>query len=249
MEALNLVDFISEPRLSFYKNYLNCTTDEEAIGAYIAYQELSGDFFCLVQMIEVALRNAIHSTLKNGPHGSTWFDVIPASQTSKDLVLIAKENAIKECGARYEDDDVICRLTLGFWVYMLDSPYSDTTKSSYIWTPENKSRIFGQFNAGFGRKGKQKTMKALFQEFQTLLTFRNRLFHHEPIWKRSGCDSHDKAVGNMLGKFDMFLAMLSSLSPEKAKVMSLLGYERKFKDKCKVDRIQMVMKLLSSDGQ
>ena len=248
MEALNLIDCISVPRLRFYKDYLKCATDDDAIGAYIAYQELSGDFFCLIQMIEVALRNAIHSTLKEGGHGSSWFDSIPFSSVSKELVTNAKDAADKECGARYEDDDVICRLTMGFWVYMLDSPYSDTTKSSYIWTPENKNRVFGRFKGGFdNKKGKPKSIRTLFDDFQRLLKFRNRLFHHEPVWKKSGCDSHEKAVDNMMKEFDFYLDMLKNLSPEKAKVMELLGYEKRFKDRCKVERVQMVIKSLKDE--
>ncbi|EBV7437546.1 hypothetical protein ACJ92_23810 [Salmonella enterica subsp. enterica serovar Anatum] len=92
-------------------------------------------------MIEVALRNAINNTIKAN-HGPAWYDSIPQTKKSQDLVLNAKQKALDECGVRYTDDDVICRLTFGFWVYMLDAPYRDTQRPCYIWTPENKAKTF-----------------------------------------------------------------------------------------------------------
>ncbi|WP_211480379.1 hypothetical protein, partial [Escherichia coli] len=65
-----------------------------------------------------ALRNAINNTIKAN-HGPAWYDSIPQTKKSQDLVLNAKQKALDECGVRYTDDDVICRLTFGFWVYML----------------------------------------------------------------------------------------------------------------------------------
>lgn len=72
MDTTSLISSISVPRLSFYETFLGCATDQEKVGAYVAYQDLSGDFFCLVQMIEVALRNAINNTIKAN-HGPAWY--------------------------------------------------------------------------------------------------------------------------------------------------------------------------------
>ncbi|WP_244576029.1 hypothetical protein [Escherichia coli] len=50
MDTTSLISSISVPRLSFYETFLGCATDQEKVGAYVAYQDLSGDFFCLDAM-------------------------------------------------------------------------------------------------------------------------------------------------------------------------------------------------------
>lgn len=47
MDTTSLISSISVPRLSFYETFLGCATDQEKVGAYVAYQDLSGDFFVL----------------------------------------------------------------------------------------------------------------------------------------------------------------------------------------------------------
>ncbi|ECS2263707.1 hypothetical protein APS05_25875 [Salmonella enterica subsp. enterica serovar Typhimurium] len=44
-------------------------------------------------MIEVALRNAINNTIKAN-HGPAWYDSIPQTKKSQDLVLNAKQKAL-----------------------------------------------------------------------------------------------------------------------------------------------------------
>jgi len=238
MDISNVINSISGPRLSFYEAFLGCSTEQEKVGAYVAYQDLSGDFFCVMQMIEVALRNAINNTVKLHVGSSSWYDTIPFSTQSKQLVQSAKDKAIAECGVRYSDDDVISRLTFGFWVYMLDAPYRDTSKSSYIWTPENRNLTFPVAKNPWGADMK---INALFDDFHKVLLFRNRLFHHEPIWKKHGCKSHQTAVDNVRKDFDFLMKVLGYVSVAKVDLLRLIGHDQKFYARCDIKHIQEVM--------
>ena len=238
MDTTSLISSISVPRLSFYETFLGCATDQEKVGAYVAYQDLSGDFFCLVQMIEVALRNAKNNTI-NANHGPAWYDSIPQTKKSQDLVLNAKQKALDECGVRYTDDDVICRLTFGFWVYMLDAPYRDTQRPCYIWTPENKAKTFPHAKNPLG--GGDMKVKALFDEFHKVLLFRNRLFHHEPIWKKHHCKSHSQAINNMLKEFNFLMNALSIVSNEKKELIEFIGHDRRFYERCTIEYVMGII--------
>lgn len=229
MDAEKLITSISESRLHFYTEFLNCNSNEEKIGAYLAYQDLSGEFFQLIQMIEVALRNAINNSLIE-THGDAWFDSILSSDISKALVTKAKKDCLT-----VSNDNVICRLTLGFWVYMLDVPYRDTAnKISYIWSPERRDKCFSDAKNPWGAN---LGVKALFDEFHKVLLFRNRLFHHEPIWKKHNCNNHNKAVDNIRRDFTFLMKTLSYVSPEKASLLNVMEYPQRFEQLCVVEHV------------
>ena len=239
MDLTQVVVAISAPRLSFYKQFLGCRSEEEQVGTYLAFQDLSGEFFSVLQMVEVGLRNAINDAAKNHFSSSSWFETAPQTRKSKELVVLAKEKALSECGARYSDDDVVCRLSLGFWVYMLDSAHRDTAnKSAYLWTPEMRDLAFGNARNPWGGK---LTVNSLFDEFQKILKLRNRLFHHEPIWKKHNCKSVDIAVDNVKKEYEFLLRALGYVSPGKAILLECVGSPERFKDRCKKDFIAAVI--------
>ncbi|WP_323996646.1 hypothetical protein [Aeromonas hydrophila] len=239
MDLTQVVGAISVPRLSFYKTYLGCQSEGQQVGTYLAFQDLSGEFFSVLQMVEVGLRNAINEAAKQHFKSSSWFDSAPQTKKSKELVVLAKEKALSECGARYSDDDVVCRLSLGFWVYMLDSAHRDTAnKSAYLWSPEMRDVAFGNAKNPWGGK---LTISTLFDEFQKILKLRNRLFHHEPIWKKHKCQSIDVAVDNVRKEYDFLLKALGYVSPGKATLLSCVGSPDRFNKRCNKEFINYVV--------
>lgn len=228
-----LMDSISIPRLSFYEQYLGCKKTEEKIGAYVAYQHLSADFFPVVQMIEVALRNSIDNTIRIS-RGDYWYNDVPVSEKSQSLVELAKKRS-PISGSR---DDVICRLPLGFWVYLLDAPYRDTAHSSYIWSPENKELSFSNATNVFGSK---LSTKAIFLELREILDLRNRLFHHEPMWKKHNCNSHEKALSNIKKDYLKLRRILRYLSPDKDRLIEITQQKSHINTSCEIDYIRSII--------
>lgn len=238
MPLEQLVNVISPPRLSFYESYLNCAEPSSKVGAYLAFQSVSCDFFPVLQMVEVALRNTIHDVAKVHFSDESWFLTKVNSEQSKKLVESAVNKAKKECGGRYSADDVVCRLTLGFWVYMLDSPYRNTASDCYLWSSDNREKAFSDAKNPWGQP---LTIANLFDNFQKVLQLRNRLFHHEPIWKKHNCNSLDKAVNNVKRDHDFLVKTLKNLSPVKADILNCIEIPEKFNSVCTKDYVDAVM--------
>ncbi|MDG2961682.1 hypothetical protein [Exercitatus varius] len=132
---------------------------------------------------------------------------------------------------------------MGFgFIYLLDSPYRDTNNKSYIWDPDFKSKIFCNAKNPFGH---DMSVSALFDEMKRVLILRNRLFHHEPIWKKHNCKTHEQAVKNILDNFNFLRKILSWLSIENNELISILNTDISFNGKCNVSAITKLMDDLS----
>lgn len=232
-----VLEIVSEPRLTYYKEFLNCQSDQERLGAYLAFQELSGSFFPLIQTVEVSLRNAIHKASIEHFADSEWYTKIPQSQESKNIISRAIEKAENEC-INPSSDDVIARTTLGFWVYMMDSPYRNTQNGSFLWTPDIKAKVFPHAKNPWGA---DLTVAAIFDECQKLLKLRNRLFHHEPIWKKHNCNSLQKAVNNVEKDYKFLLKILGFMSKAKHDLVFSIGSPSKFYERCTLDTIHEII--------
>lgn len=243
MDFDELLSVVSEPRLSYYTSYLKCDTKPSKIGAYYAFQELSGKFFPLVQMVEVSLRNSIHRVAREHYSDETWYLNFPSSPKSRSTVENAVDKANSELSVLPSADDIVCRLTLGFWVYMLDKEYRDTSSHSYLWTPENKKKVFPNARNPWGA---DLSVKAIFDEFQQVLILRNRLFHHEPIWKKHNCNSIEQAITNVLKNYQFLLKMLSYISPAKMTLMDVMESPKLFYAECNLERITSTIERLNN---
>lgn len=231
----NLLNLVSEPRLTHYEQYLGCKTPAEKLCAYFAYQELSGYFLPMIQLIEISMRNAIDSELIN-LFGSDWFLTVPQSETSKQLVINARSKLPKNA----DRNDVVSRLTLGFWIYMLDAEYRNTASKSYIWTPDIRDKVFPNACTVFNQKNKM-SVKAIFEDMQKVLDLRNRLFHHEPIWKGHNCNSHEKAVSNVLKNYNFLKKVLKWISLDTFTLIDNNLQEKCLKRACKINKLQKRM--------
>lgn len=231
----NLLNLVSEPRLEHYELYLGCKTPSEKLCAYFAYQELSGYFLPIIQLIEISMRNAIDVELVKR-FGLDWYSTVPQSETSKSLVVNAKSKSPKNS----DRNDIISRLTLGFWIYMLDAEYRDTASKYYIWTPDVRDKVFPNACTIFNEKNKM-SVKAIFEEMQKVLELRNRLFHHEPIWKGHGCNSHEKAVSNILKNYDFLKKVLRWMSLDAFTLIDNNLQEKCLRRACKIEKLHKRM--------
>ncbi len=239
----NLLKLVSEPRLTYYEYYLNCKTPAEKLSAYFAYQELSSYFLPIIQLIEISMRNAIDMELVK-KFGCDWYSIIPQSETSKQLVAYAKSKLPNQP----DRNDVICRLTLGFWIYMLDAEYRNTQLSCYIWSDDVQKNVFPLAYNILNPKTRM-SVKAIFDDMQKVLELRNRLFHHEPIWKGHNCNSHEKATFNVIKNYDFLKRVLKWISQDSYALVDDNLQEKCLKKSCKIERLQRrileLMKYLS----
>jgi len=114
-----ITESLSASRLRTYRTGLTTETSglptPEAVKAYFLLNDISQHFFVPLQLVEVVLRNRINGHVINHKGKTAWYDSVPATVKTKDQVIKAKDLA-KEEVATPTPDDVVCRLTFGFWL-------------------------------------------------------------------------------------------------------------------------------------
>jgi hypothetical protein len=228
-DILKIISNISTPRIKTYEDLGFKENDEEVLFAYFSIQEISSHFFVPLQVLEIGLRNSIHNALKK--HFSKkwpeqkWYDIVQLSDISKQTLISAKAATEKKCGADYSDDDLISNITFGFWVYMLDEQHRDPKNPHSFW-----NQISGTVFPGKGAK----KIKEIFVILKQVNLIRNRLYHHEPVWKKKGPGeySYKKAIDILKKDYYKIMKTLDMLAPEKKLYMDKLGFTSRFDDCC-----------------
>jgi len=164
-----------------------------ALARYYWNIELCKSLYPALQLLEVDLRNSLDVTLSQvfpvraDPaayrHVRSWItrthDVVvhPGGRAAVDRALesiLGKDPARR---ARRTHDDLVAAMSFGFWVGMLETAYdAPGTSGVYLW-PDQKDRVFPG-----ATDTRMTTIRAMFSG---LRHFRNRVFHHEPIWAKT----------------------------------------------------------------
>lgn len=164
--------------------------------------------------LEVGLRNAINRMV-GSIYGADWLiDPSPQIQFSEiDVKQIndIKADILKHKGRRATHNDVVAQLNFGFWVALFHKRHMGG-----IWSraKEPMAHIFPQMSASFWAhdelQGRQQQIKNLLDSVKAL---RNRIAHHEPIWKQTptALDVHQDCI-------DLIRAMSPAAADELAKI-------------------------------
>ncbi len=160
--------FLSAARWKAFRK--NCDSVDSACSLYEQNVRFCARYYITVHFFEITLRNEINARLCQGI-GERWFEqpgalIFPQTRQLNDAV-----QRLKKQGKRIiYSDDVVSELTLGFWVGILRKNYEQ--KQQY-WRKFLYCGFSGR-PAGYGRK-------ELFNRFDSIRHFRNRVFHHERI--------------------------------------------------------------------
>ncbi len=212
---------ISAPKLTAYKK-LGLLDDWQVIQSYIFLLGLAGKFIVPLQLLEIALRNKMHSAIAKQTNKSNWYSTVTVSNDSKRQVALAitEANKIKN----NTPDDVVCRLMFGFWVFMTHKDYRPSGQGENLW----------QFIKADVFPGTTQSISSIFDELKAINKIRNRLFHHEPLWKTSGRQDMAKAVAHTRTQYQRILTVLGWISPEKLALIKGLGITADFDRDCNV---------------
>ncbi len=135
---------------------------------------------------------------------------------------------------------VISKLSFGFWTTLLGTKYEDVNSKSLLW-PNLEAVVFPHAPTGFG-------MHEVREAFHRVRALRNRLSHHEALWKFHYDDPATKlpdysnsvygaqASGGLLRKqYDDIIEMIGWMSPIRATNLLSHGADRRFRALCSVD--------------
>jgi hypothetical protein len=169
----SVVDALSTERLAPYITHVPNGEVEKALALYQWNIGVSGAFHEAISVAEVCLRNTLHDQLTqftNGLPGS-WFDNTSNLLTSdaREDISKAKHRVLRK-GGPITPGRLVSELSFGFWKFLLAKRYETS-----LWTPALRH--------GFPQLESQQR-KVVFETVSDLNILRNRIAHHEPIFKR-----------------------------------------------------------------
>lgn len=201
LQAAAFEQAISKPRLDSYRGYFHANLDE-AIGLYMWNMELSSCLSALLCYFEVALRNSVHRSMshfysRGSSYSIHWYDQISA-QLSPHLRDKLQDVRRRHRGAASGPgpDEMVSRLTFGFWpgvIGRIDRRYVSQLLPSIF-----PNHALNANPAQWQMPGPRGAALAHLNEFNTL---RNRLAHHEPVWKFAAVQ--DPVLGQLPGTVDI----------------------------------------------
>ncbi|RSD31714.1 Abi family protein [Vibrio pectenicida] len=243
MDLEEIKQGLSTEKLETYRQVLDCKSDSELIAVYMAMQSIMSQFFSVVQLLEVTLRNSIHKSATECFEDDEWYKRIPTSQESKRQVDFAERQCLDDVGARYTSNDLVSRLPFGFWVHMLHRNYNNPRDKEHNLWQTQLDKCFP--NA----KAQNVKLNTLFQRMGSLNKFRNRLFHHEPAWKGRQTKNRLDAVQYLLKMFNEHMDAIGLLSTSKRELIAVLGFEERFTQECDIKSLERFESILSPDDK
>ncbi len=167
-----LTETISPDRLSTYLS-ASGHNPERALRLYMWNAQVGEAFHVPIQAVEVGLRNRINSALV-ATYGANWWENesflgIANDERRGDIETVLRR--IRNRDLQQSTSQVVAGLSFGFWVGMLQGEYNPPIWGAHLRT------TFPSLPVTRGRK-------SLAKSAGDVAFVRNRIWHHEPIFKR-----------------------------------------------------------------
>ncbi|HEU0052395.1 MAG TPA: hypothetical protein VFQ39_04425, partial [Longimicrobium sp.] len=200
----------------------------EALARYAWNVALCEAFYPLLHAFEVVLRNRLfelgESTFhyQRVQHVACWLDADPSPLHAHGRMDVAKAKQLlrmpgvgSAAAARrpLTPGDLVAALDFGFWTALFKRHYLyQSARDPRLW-PHGLPRVFPQATARLD-------FKTIATRVNDLRHLRNRIFHHEPIWRRPNLtddaadllellDWMSPEVGRMLRRTERLTTVLS----------------------------------------
>lgn len=236
-----LIDtLISNERINSYQSVFQPANDVELMGVYLWNTHACGALYPLMGAVEVTLRNAIDQALV-ADLGRFWWsggklryrsfkpgmEAPHPVQAMRENFAKATRNYVAEQRRRHEargrvalhHHGIIAKTEFSTWEFLLDAEFMGR---GLIW-PKHLSGVF----RGPWPVHQAGAMLAHVHDLvATLRDFRNRLFHHEPAWKRYGVLTEEHALEHLQEKIGKVQNLLALIHPENLRLLQANGLLR-----------------------
>lgn len=189
-QRLEYIESISCDRLSTYLKAAQGNA-VDALSIYSWNTTISSTFYGPLQELEVALRNSVDRALSN-QFGSNWFDCQKAGLNGHARGQIARAKSTLARNQHHrEKSQIVAILSFGFWVSLLGTGQKDKRNRQSSQNKQNNGQP-ANYEMTLWRPALRKAFpycetlerQHAYRPFSELLTLRNRIAHHEPIFKR-----------------------------------------------------------------
>lgn len=251
---------LSLPRIQTYRTFFCNHSEEEVYGVYLWNKILCGAVYPLLQACEIALRNAINTPAVNR-FGDYWYEAInhhqfnPTSnyddrnytklvqnfeKARKSVVFKLNKQRQSNGQPRLPQNHkpdfnlVVASTDFSTWEYALHHCHYKVGSTDFIWPKQTKKSF-----KNWPNQSSYVTQTTVYDIVSELRPFRNRLSHHEPLWKGVNVANEVQALAFVNQKIDKIETLLSIISDEKARyldVQKLLVHARYTASKEMLDR-------------
>lgn len=247
-----LDELITNKRLESYTDVFKPADDLRLIGAYLWNDHICSAFYPLLSAAEITLRNSIDNALRNDDtlKGFWWsknklhyksfksekvpYDVNALKNnfsSATGLVKRDKKNRYNIRNAIPTHHEIIAKTEFSTWEFILSKEFMGT---NLIW-PKHLGKVFT------GKYPSHKMGAVLLHIknlVKTVREFRNRVSHHEPIWKKYGVKTETDAITHLHEKINTILQLIEIISPEKVVMLNKHGIIDRVRRACSIAELK-----------
>lgn len=255
----SIISLISSLRLGRYRTTFRPTDECELYGIYIWSQHAAASIYPLLQNLEISLRNAIDKEAR-ARFGERWWERIQSTRDRGDCHFHRNIEKAKDCltrewckkekrrrrGIRVEHlpipawthDQIIAATDFSTWHQLLNNEYSSPVPAEnqrYLW-PKSLSKVFR--NYAKINPNQQRVRKNLADLIFELREYRNRIFHHEPLWvKSSNVNDARTAIDTVREKINKIELVIEALDINLLNIMRRVGLFDNARRVCSLDEL------------
>lgn len=159
---------ISQERLAPYRN--GTRNDHDAFLRYVWNIKLCESFYPSLHALEIVLRNRINSALVNHFRKGGWFNDYGIFHSTQIKQINSAKLKLRQQGKAQTSSGIVAELNFGFWSVLLYPHYHNTL------VPPLMNNAYSDVSIDYKDRGFINT------SLDEIRNFRNRVFHHEPIW-------------------------------------------------------------------
>ena len=178
-------------------------SDLEMVINYFWNVALCKALYPSIHALEISLRNNIHNAATTHYGNPAWFDLPDVLlDRQRELIQDARDDLVKR-GKPQTPDDIVAALMLGFWVSLLNKPFElalHPAPANRLAWHDARSRPSPLFMVTFPHVPKaMQSRKKIGKRCNSVLWLRNRVMHHETIWKYTDLPDRHEGILEMIG--------------------------------------------------
>lgn len=129
------------------------------------------------------------------------------------------------------EDKIIAKVTFGFWTNLFSVAFDVNRHPQALW-PALLRPVFPNAPRGHRDRG------AMQAKLLRIKAFRNRAFHHEPVWKIGQPTSVPSAITKLLETNDLIMDMIGWISTDSLELVEKAGYASLIRRVCSQEYLE-----------
>lgn len=246
---------ITATRLDSYRSVFSVTSEHELVGCYLWNLNVCSGLYPLLSSLETTVRNSIDQAL--AAHlGRFWWSrsrlryksFVPGGPVPKPVEKVRENFSRAALGVKTDrrrryphlpataplHDEVVAKTDFSTWEFLLDHEFMGP---GLIWPSKLGSVLKGTWPSSKASV----TLTHAQALVRNAREFRNRVSHHEPVWKRYGVLTETDALAHLNEKIDAIEGAVALFSPDKLLFLQknrILSTARRLCTRQELDRVK-----------